>query len=279
MIDMSNTMKTTLLLGALSGLFLAIGWAFGGETGLFLALAAAALFNFGSYWFSDRMVLAMYHAQPVTPDHRLHRIVERLARRAELPMPKVYVLPTASPNAFATGRNPQHAAVAATEGLLQVLDDQELEGVLGHELAHVRHRDILISSIAATVAAAILLLSRLALFVGGGRNRSGNPIAWLAMLILAPIAAMVVQSAISRSREFAADQGGAELAGRPDGLVSALQKMERASHQVPLKANPATAHMFIVAPFSGRGMLSLFSTHPPTEVRVARLMDLEGSRR
>jgi len=274
MIVMSNTMKTTLLLGALSGLFLVIGWTFGGETGLLVALAAAALFNFGSYWFSDRMVLAMYHAQPVTPDHRLHRVVERLAARAGLPVPKVCVLPTASPNAFATGRNPQHATVAATEGLLQVLDDQELEGVLGHELAHVRHRDILISSIAATVAAAILLLSRLALFVGGGRNRGGNPIAWLAMLILAPIAAMIVQAAISRSREFAADQGGAEIAGGADGLVSALQKIERASHQVPLKANPATAHMFIVMPFSGRGLLSLFSTHPPTEERVARLAEL-----
>lgn len=278
MIDMSNTMKTTLLLGALSGLFLAIGWAFGGETGLLVALAAAALFNFGSYWFSDRMVLAMYHARPVRPDHRLHRVVERLARRAGLPIPSVYVLPTASPNAFATGRNPQHAAVAATEGLLQVLDDQELEGVLGHELAHVRHRDILISSVAATVAAAILLLSRLALFIGGGRNRGDNPIAWLAMLILAPIAAMVVQAAISRSREFAADQGGAEIAGRPDGLVSALQKIERAGHRVPLKANPATAHMFIVAPFSGRRMLSLFSTHPPTEERVARLMQAERNK-
>jgi heat shock protein HtpX len=276
---MSNTAKTVLLLGALSGLFLTIGWTAGGETGLALALGAALLFNVGSYWFSDRVVLAMYHARPVTPDHRLHRLVERLATCAGLPCPRVYLIPTASPNAFATGRNATHAAVAATEGILDLLNDRELEGVLAHEISHIRHHDILISSLAATVAAAILLVSRFALFFGGGRNRGVGPIGMLTMLIVAPLAALIVQAAISRSREFAADQGGAELATSPDGLISALQKIERASHQRPLKANPATAHMFIIAPFAGHGVLSLFGTHPPTEVRVARLAELGASER
>ena len=192
-------------------------------------------------------------------------------------MPKVYVIPQESPNAFATGRNPEHAAVAATEGIMRILDEQELEGVVAHELAHVKHRDILISSIAATIAAAIMMVSRFAMFFGGGRdsdNRGGNPIALLATIILAPLAAMLIQAAISRSREFAADAGGAAIAGSPAGLVSALRKIDAASRRVPLDANPATAHMFIIKPFSGAGLLGLFSTHPPTEQRVQALMQL-----
>jgi heat shock protein HtpX len=234
--------------------------------------------NFASYWFSDKIVLAMYGAQQVGPDNRLYRIVERLAGRASLPMPKVYIIPQPSPNAFATGRNPEHAAVAATEGILQILSDEELEGVIAHELAHVRHRDILISSIAATLAAAIMMVSRFAMFFGGGRSndREGsNPIALLATLILAPLAAMLIQAAISRSREFDADAGGAAIAGNPLGLVSALRKIEGASRAVPLDANPATAHMFIIKPFSAGGLVSLFSTHPPTEQRIEALLALD----
>jgi len=233
--------------------------------------------NFGSYWFSDKIVLRMYGAQEVGPDHRLYTIVGRLAQRAGLPMPRCYVIPEASPNAFATGRNPEHAAVAATQGILQILTDDELEGVLAHELAHVKHRDILISSIAATLAAAIMMVARFSMFFGGSRDdREGsNPFALIAMIILAPIAAALIQAAISRSREFDADAGGAHIAGTPNGLVSALRKIETASRQVPLDANPATAHMFIVKPFSGRGLLGLFSTHPPTEQRIQALLSLQ----
>lgn len=270
---MPNVIKTTLLLGVLSGLFLAVGGLMGGNQGLVIAFAFAAVMNFGSYWFSDKIVLRMYKAQEVEPGHRLHRLTERLVGRAGLPMPKVYVIPSESPNAFATGRNPEHAAVAATEGILRLLDDQELEGVMAHELAHVKNRDILISSIAATIGAAIILLSRFALFFGGGRDRGANPVALIATIILAPLAAMMIQAAISRSREFGADRGGAEIAGRPDGLAGALRKLEQGRQRRPMQeANPATAHMFIVKPFSGKGVLSLFSTHPPTEQRVARLL-------
>ena len=281
---MTNGLKTALLLGLLSGLLLVIGELAGGANGLMIAFVLAAIMNFVSYWFSDKMVLRMYRAQEVGQGHPLFQITERLARQGGLPMPKVYIIPDSSPNAFATGRNPEHAAVAATEGILQVLDERELEGVIAHELAHVKHRDILISSVAATIAAAIMMFGRMAmyagLFAGNGRNEregsSSNPIALLAMMILAPIAAMLIQGAISRSREFAADAGGARIAGNPYGLADALRKIDAVSKRVPLDANPATAHMFIIKPFSGAGLMSLFSTHPPTEARIQAL--LQGTR-
>jgi heat shock protein HtpX len=271
---MSNTIKTALLLGALSALLLFIGEALGGAQGLVLGFLFAVVTNFVSYWFSDTIVLKMYRATEVGPEHRLYQTVQRLAARAGLPQPRCYVIPDRSPNAFATGRNPQHAAVAATEGILDMLSDDELEGVLAHELAHVRHRDILTSSVAATLAAAIMMISRFAMFFGGGRDdrREGSPFALLATIILAPIAAMLIQAAISRSREFDADAGGASLAGSPDGLVSALRKIDAASRVVPLDANPATAHMFIIKPFSAGGLLGLFSTHPPTSERIEALL-------
>jgi heat shock protein HtpX len=278
---MGNGIKTAMLLGLMSAVLLALGNWLGGSNGLVIAFAFAAIMNFGSYWFSDKIVLSMYRAQPVGPEHPLYRIVERLTQRASLPMPKVYIIPDPSPNAFATGRNPSHAAVAATEGILNVLSEHELEGVLAHELAHVKHRDILISSVAATMAAAIMMVARLAHFAalfggyggrGDGRDRGNNPIALLAMIILAPLAAMLIQMAISRSREFAADAGGASIAGNPYGLADALRKIDAVSKRVPLDANPATAHMFIVKPFSGGGITSLFSSHPPTEARIRALL-------
>ena len=271
---MANGLKTALLLGVMSGLLLVIGEVAGGADGLMIAFGMAVLMNFGSYWFSDKIVLRMYRAQEVGPEHALHQLTARLAQRAGLPMPKVYIIPDSSPNAFATGRNPSHAAVAATQGIMQVLSESELEGVIAHELAHVKHRDILTSSVAATIAAAIMMFARFAMFFGGGRDREqgGNPIALLAMMILAPMAAMLIQAAISRSREFAADAAGAEIAGNPYGLANALQKIEAVARRVPLDANPATAHMFIMKPFSGGGLMGLFSTHPPTAARVAALM-------
>ena len=276
---MGNTTKTVLLLGLMSGLLLAIGELLGGANGLVIAFGFALLMNFGSYWMSDKIVLRMYRAQEVSAPHPLYQMTERLARQASLPMPKVYVIPTESPNAFATGRNPQHAAVAATEGILRLLDERELEGVIAHELAHVKHRDILIGSVAATIAATVMMVARMAQFAalfggfGGRGDRGGsNPITLLAMIIVAPLAAMVIQAAISRSREFAADRGASEIVGSPYGLADALRKIDHAARRVPLDANPATAHMFIVKPFSGAGVLSLFSTHPPTEQRIQRLM-------
>jgi heat shock protein HtpX len=278
---MNNSLKTVLLLGLLSGVLLVIGELLGGADGMVIAFGFAIVMNFVSYWFSDKIVLKMYRAQQVGPDHKLSHMVRRLATQASLPMPKVYVIPDMSPNAFATGRNPNHAAVAATEGIMQLLDDQELEGVLAHELAHVKHRDILISSVAATIAAAIMMLARMAQFAamfGGGGHREdrqgSNPIAMIATIILAPIAAMLIQAWISRSREFLADAGGARIAGTPYGLMNALRKLEGASKRVPLDANPATAHMFIIKPFSAGGLLSMFSTHPPTEQRIQALMNL-----
>ena len=280
---MSNGVKTVLLLGALSGLLLVIGDVVAGPNGLMFGLIAAAVMNLGSYWFSDKIVLRMYRAEQVGPDHPLYRMTERLARQGGLPMPKVYLIPDASPNAFATGRNPEHAAVAATQGIMQILNERELEGVIAHELAHVKHRDILISSIAATLAAAIMMAARMAMYAGmfgGGRQddreQGSNPIALLAMMILAPMAAMLIQAAISRSREFSADAGGAQIAGNPYGLADALRKIEAASRRVPMDANPATAHMFIMKPFSGAGLMSLFSTHPPTEARIRALTDQRG---
>jgi heat shock protein HtpX len=274
---MANGVKTVLLLGALSGLLLVIGDLMGGSGGLMIAFVIAAIMNMASYWFSDKIVLRMYHAQEVPPGHPLHNLVARLAQRASLPMPKVYVIPESSPNAFATGRNPSHAAVAATQGIMQVLSEHELEGVIAHELAHVKNRDILISSVAATIAAAIVMVARMAgyaaMFTGGrDDDRGSNPLALLAMMIVAPLAAMLIQAAISRSREFAADAGGAAIAGTPYGLADALRKIDALAKRVPLDANPATAHMFIVKPFSGRGLLTLFSTHPPTEARIQALL-------
>ena len=273
---MTNTFKTALLLGAMSALLLFLGESLGGAQGLMLGFVFAVVTNFASYWFSDKIVLAMYRATQVGPEHRLYRLVERLAQRAGLPVPKVYIIPQASPNAFATGRDPHHAAVAATEGILRLLNEDELEGVIAHELAHVKHRDILISSVAATLAATIMMVARFSMFFGGRRDDrdGGNPIAALATMILAPVAAMLIQAAISRSREFDADAAGATIAGSPHGLVNALRKIEGASRSVPLDANPATAHMFIIKPFSMGGMMGLFSTHPPTEQRIQALLSL-----
>src|SRR5688572_962250 len=279
---MPNGLKTALLLGALSGLLLMLGELMGGQQGLILAFGFAAVMNLGSYWFSDKIVLRMYNAQQVDASHPLYQMTQRLAIKAGLPMPKVYIIPDSSPNAFATGRNPEHAAVAATQGIMQALAPHELEGVIAHELAHVRHRDILISSVAATIAAAVMMLARMAMYAGmfgGGRDdREGgtNPIALFAMMIFAPIAAMLIQMAISRSREFAADAGAAEITGNPRALADALRKIDALAKRVPLDANPATAHMFIVKPFSGQGLMGLFSTHPPTEARVQAL--LQGGR-
>src|SRR4029450_2503369 len=255
---MPNGLKTALLLGALSGMLLLLGEYLGGQQGLIFAFAFAALMNLGSYWFSDKIVLRMYHAQTVVSSHPRYQMTQRLAEKAGLPMPKVYIIPDSSPNAFATGRNPQHAAVAATQGIMQVLAPHELEGVIAHELAHVRHRDILISSVAATIAAAVMMVARMAMYAGmfaGGRDdREGgsNPIALFAMMIFAPLAAMLIQMAISRSREFAADAGAASITGNPHALADALRKIDAIAKRVPLDANPATAHMFIVKPFSGQ---------------------------
>jgi heat shock protein HtpX len=270
-------LKTAVLLGALSGLFIVVGGLLGGQSGLVMAFGIALVMNIGSYWFSDRIVLRMYKAKEVGAGHRLFDMTARLARRAELPMPKVYVIPDMSPNAFATGRNPRHAAVAATEGILRLLSDSELEGVMAHELAHVKNRDILISSVAATVGAAITMLVHFGMFFGGGRDRehSANPIVLIATMLLAPLAAMLIQMAVSRSREFVADRTGAKIAGSPMGLAQALKRLEAGVKQIPMDANQATAHMFIVSPLHGGGLSSLFSTHPSTQARVDALMRMQ----
>jgi len=278
----TNYFKTALLLGLMTGLILVVGRALGGEQGMVLALVFAGVMNFVSYWFSDKIVLKMYRGREVSPAEapRFHAIVDRLIARADLPKPKLYLLPGDSPNAFATGRNPAHAAVAATEGVMKLMSDEEFEGVIAHELAHVKNRDILISSVAATIAGAITFLATMArwgaLFGGyGGNDRErggGNIITLLLTAILAPIAAMVVQMAISRSREFAADATGAQIAGQPYGLAKALEKLDAYSKRLPMEATQATAHMFIVAPFTGSAITNLFSTHPPIAERVRRLL-------
>jgi heat shock protein HtpX len=256
-----------------------LGGAIGGRQGMLIAFVLALVMNFASYWWSDKIVLAMYRAQPITEAQApgLYNMVRRLASKAGVPMPRVYLIPSEQPNAFATGRNPEHAVVAVTEGIMRILDDEELEGVLAHELSHVVNRDILISTIAATLAGAITYLAHMAQWAaifGGGRHDdedSPSPIAMLLMAIVAPLAAMLVQLAVSRSREFQADASGARLAGRTWGLSKALEKLDMASHAVPMAANPATAHLFIVNPLSGQTLMKLFSTHPPMEERIARL--------
>ena len=273
---MSNIFKTTLLLIGMTLLLMLAGRAFGGQSGMLMALAFAAVLNFVSYFFSDKIALATYRAQPVGRDDlpRVYNIVERLAQKVSLPMPKVYLIPTDSPNAFATGRNPNHASVAVTQGILGLLNDEELEGVLAHELGHVRNRDILISSIAATLAGAITYIARWGMFFGGDRDDRGRGggIAAIAMIILAPFAAMLIQLAVSRSREYGADDTGAHWTGNPYALASALAKIEAYSKRLPLVASPSTAHLFIIAPFlGGMSFGNLFSTHPPTAKRIERL--------
>lgn len=278
-----NGLKTLLLLSALTALLIWAGDLIGGRNGAVVALVFAGFMNFFSYWFSDKLVLAMYGAREVTPDEepRLFQLVRSLTARAGLPMPKVYIVPQESPNAFATGRNPKNAAVAVTAGLMRMMNDEELSGVLAHELAHIKHRDILISTIAATIAGAISYLAYMAqwaAFFGMGRNDErggGNIVGLLFMIIVAPLAAMIIQMAISRSREYAADDGGAEISGNPLYLANALRKLGMATKRIPLRVNEATAeataHMFIVHPLKGGGLLSLFSTHPPLEERIKRL--------
>ena len=278
---MFNMMKTAILMAAITALFMAIGAMIGGRSGIMLALVVALGMNFFSYWFSDKMVLKMYNAREVdeTSAPRFYAMVRELAQRAQIPMPKVYLIDEAAPNAFATGRSPDHAAVAATTGIVNVLTDRELRGVMAHELAHVKHRDILISTISATMAGAISMLANFAMFFGGrdSEGRPSNPIAGIAVAILAPLAASVIQMAISRAREFEADRGGAEISGDPAALASALDKIHRYAQGIPLhaaEAHPETAQMMIMNPLSGGGLRGLFSTHPATEERVARLMEM-----
>jgi heat shock protein HtpX len=275
-----NALKTTLLLGVLSGLLLFIGEALGGLQGLYIGLAFAVAMNFFSYFFSDKIALMTYSAQPVTPEqnagvyNRVAPIVRGLAQRMQIPMPKLYLIPDQSPNAFATGRNPKHASVAFTEGILTLMTDGEIEGVVAHELGHVLHRDILTSSVAATLATAITFVARMAFWFGGSRNDeegNGGMAGGLAMLIVAPLAAMLIQLAISRSREYGADEASAKYTGDPRKLISALRKLEGYSRQMPMPATPSTAHLFIIKPFTGRALMQLFSTHPPTAKRIAQL--------
>jgi len=277
---MGNQIRTTILLAVMTALILWIGQLFGGRQGMIIALLLAAGMNFFSYWYSDKIVLKMYRAQEASPQQapELYEMVQTLSRKAGLPMPKLFIIPKEAPNAFATGRNPEHAVVAVTQGLLNLMDRDEVTGVLAHEMAHVKNRDILIGSIAATMAGAIMVLASMArwtaIFGGGGSSDDeggGGAIGLIAMSLLAPFAAMIIQMAISRSREYLADSTGAGFAGTPEGLARALDKLGRYSKKLPMNANPSTAHMFIVNPLSGRRLMGLFSTHPPLEERIARL--------
>jgi len=278
-----NTLKTVVLLTFLTVLLVFVGGAIGGRNGMVIAFMMALVMNFVSYWFSDKIVLAMYKAQPITESQapELYGSVRRLSQKAGLPMPKVYIIPEEALNAFATGRNPAHGVVAVTEGIMRALSRDELEGVLAHELSHIKHRDILTGTIVATIAGAISMLAQMAhwaMLFGGGRrddDEGGSPVVALVMMIVAPIAAMLVQMAISRTREYEADKGGAQVAGNPYGLMNALQKLEQAAQVVPMQdAKPATAHMFIVNPLTGGGLMKLFSTHPPIAERVKRLREM-----
>lgn len=283
-----NRLKTAMMLAALTALFLFVGQALGGRSGATMALIFAVVMNFGAYWFSDTIVLRMYRAQPVEPGDlpEVHQIVRDLAERYSIPMPKIYVIPQDTPNAFATGRNPQHAAVAVTEGILRLLNRDELEGVLAHELGHVQNRDTLVSTIAATMAGALSHLANMAMWgamMGGGRRdderRGGNPLAGIVGILIAPIAAMMIQMAISRSREYLADETGGGKSN-PLALASALRKIEGWKTQIPMMGGtPATAHLFIINPLTGGGLSSLFSTHPPTEERIRRLEEMAAGRR
>lgn len=280
-----NTFKTVALMTAMMVLFLIVGAALGGETGLIIAFVFSLALNFGSYWFSDKIVLSMYRAHQIErKDHpQLYDIVERLASQAQLPMPKVYIINNDTPNAFATGRNPDNSAVAVTTGILRVLNESELEGVIGHELTHVKNRDILIGTIAATLVGTITFIARMAgwaMFLGGRDEDSGSAVQSLVLLILSPIVAVMIQMGISRSREFLADAGGAQISGKPLALASALGKLSAYNEKRPIKnASPSSAHMFIVNPLSGKSMLKLFSTHPPMEERIKRLQEIEAGRR
>lgn len=274
-----NTLKTTVLMVGLTLVLLWAGAALGGKQGMTIALVFATMMNMFTYWFSDKIVLAMYGAKEVSEVEapELYSLVRRLTQRAGLPMPRIYIINQPQPNAFATGRNPKHAAVAVTTGIMRILSVEELEGVIGHELSHIKHRDILIGTVAATIAGAISYLAHMAqwaMIFGGrhdDRDEGANPLFMIVMMIIAPIAAMLIQMAISRSREYSADEGGARMVGNPRYLANALKKLHMASQQIPLQAEPATAHMFIVNPLSGGGLLKLFSTHPPIEERIARL--------
>jgi heat shock protein HtpX len=283
---MGNVLKTGLLLAVLSIMLISLGGLLGGRGGLVLGLVMALVMNLGSYWFSDKIVLAMYRAQPITEAEapELYAIVRRLTLQARIPLPRVYLIPMDTPNAFATGRNPDHAAIAVTSGILRVLNPDELEGVLAHELAHVKNRDVLVSTIAATLAGAITYIAHMiqwSAFMGGHRRDdedSGGGAGALLMAFLAPIAALLVQMAVSRAREYQADATGAQLIGRTTGLARALEKLHMASQALPMAANPATAHLFIVNPLTGRSLMTLFSTHPPIEERIARLAAMRLSR-
>ena len=276
---MGNQLKTTLLLGSLTGLIILIGRYFGGSYGMVIAFVFAVLMNVGSYWFSDKIVLKLYKSRQLSSEEypELYSLVSRLSQSASLPMPKIYLIPSEAPNAFATGRNSQHAVIAVTQGILRLLNSSELEGVLAHEIAHIKDRDILISSIAATLAGVIMMIASMARWAalfggfGGSDDDDGGILGFVVLAFLAPLAALIIQLAISRSREYLADSTGARIAGNPLGLASALEKLDSASKKIPIKANPATSHLFIVNPLSGKYLMRLFSTHPPTAERIARL--------